>query len=145
MVKHPYCGAKVMINNDNEHIYRTIDEAGIKQAETERVVRMRELELEENEKNSGNKTKYIAYGIAIVFAVVVIVLLGLGSVTAGSMSIVVGGFIAYFAYFNFFENNKKTKKYVRPDEVAVTEGMVYCTGKILTVLNSCSRGRDLQM
>ena len=30
-----YCGSKVILNNDNEHVYRTIDEAGIKQAETD--------------------------------------------------------------------------------------------------------------
>ena len=42
-----YCGAKVIITNENEHIYRHIDEAGIKQAETNRMVRMRELDLAE--------------------------------------------------------------------------------------------------
>lgn len=35
-----YCGTKVKINNDNEYIYRTIDEAGIKQAETDRIVKL---------------------------------------------------------------------------------------------------------
>lgn len=48
-----YCSAKVIITNENEHIYRHIDEAGIKQAETNRMVRMRELDLAE--KNNSNK------------------------------------------------------------------------------------------
>ena len=48
-----YCGAKVIITNENEHIYRHIDEAGIKQAETNRMVRMRELDLAE--KNTSDK------------------------------------------------------------------------------------------
>ena len=48
-----YCGAKVIITNENEHIYRHIDEAGIKQAETNRMVRMRELDLAE--KSNSNK------------------------------------------------------------------------------------------
>ena len=42
-----YCGAKVLIENENEHIYRHIDEAEIKHEETERMVRMRELDMEE--------------------------------------------------------------------------------------------------
>lgn len=42
-----YCGAKVLVHNDNEHIYRNIDEARIKEAENERILRLRELELEE--------------------------------------------------------------------------------------------------
>ncbi len=43
-----YCGTKIIVTNENEHIYRHIDEAGMKQAETDRMVRMRELELAEN-------------------------------------------------------------------------------------------------
>ena len=36
-----YCGSKVLINNENEHIYRHIDEAEIKKAETEQMVQMK--------------------------------------------------------------------------------------------------------
>ena len=53
-----YCGTKVIISNENEHIYRTIDEAGIKQAETDRIVKLRQLDMEEKafffKKNLGN-------------------------------------------------------------------------------------------
>lgn len=42
-----YCGAQILINNENEHIYHTIDEAKIKEAETERLIRLKELEIEE--------------------------------------------------------------------------------------------------
>ena len=44
-----YCGTKMLLNNENEHIYRHIDEAGVKQAETDRMVKMRQLEIEEKE------------------------------------------------------------------------------------------------
>ena len=30
----PYCDTKIMLHNENEHIYRNIDEAGMMQAET---------------------------------------------------------------------------------------------------------------
>lgn len=42
-----YCGTKVIMSNDNEHIYRHIDEASIKKAEAEKEIRMRELDLVE--------------------------------------------------------------------------------------------------
>lgn len=44
-----YCGAKILLHNENEHIYRSIDEAGIKQAENDRLYMMKELEMEERE------------------------------------------------------------------------------------------------
>ena len=44
-----YCGAKILINNDNVHVYRTVDEASIMKAETDRIVRLRELELKEKD------------------------------------------------------------------------------------------------
>lgn len=36
-----YCGTKVMVTNENEYIYRHIDEADVKKAETDRIIRMR--------------------------------------------------------------------------------------------------------
>ncbi len=42
-----YCGARILLRNDNEYTYRHINEAEIKQAETDRMVRLKELELAE--------------------------------------------------------------------------------------------------
>ena len=41
-----YCGAKILMNNENEHIIRNIDEARMKEAETDRMIKLRQLELE---------------------------------------------------------------------------------------------------
>ena len=38
-----------MVQNDNEYIFRNIDEAGIKQAETDRIVRLKQMEIAEKE------------------------------------------------------------------------------------------------
>ena len=59
-----YCGTKVMIDNDNEYIYRHIDEAGIKQAEADKLIRLKELELEEKENEKSRKGRYLAFAIA---------------------------------------------------------------------------------
>lgn len=51
-----YCGTKVLINNENEFIYRTIDEAAIKQAEVEKM----KLEIEEKKRAEAIAQKKIA-------------------------------------------------------------------------------------
>ena len=50
-----YCGASVIIHNENEQVFRTIDEAGIKHAETEKLIKLKELEMEE--KRFGQQTQ----------------------------------------------------------------------------------------
>jgi len=41
-----YCGTRVIMSNDNEHIYRHIDEAAIKKAEAEKEIKKSEAEKE---------------------------------------------------------------------------------------------------
>lgn len=43
-----YCGAKILINNENEYIYRYIDEADVKRADTDKLVKMKMLEAGKN-------------------------------------------------------------------------------------------------
>ncbi len=92
-----YCGSKVMIHNENEHIYRNIDEAGIKQAETDRMVRMKELEMEEKMSSKGQISTYVAYGIALVFVIIGFMNFSSSSMT-GLWGIMIGAYIAMFAY-----------------------------------------------
>lgn len=69
-----YCGTKVIITNENEHIFRHIDEAGIKQAETNRMVRMRELDLEEQLAAQGNGLKKVLTIIWMALSLIVLVI-----------------------------------------------------------------------
>ncbi len=119
-----YCGTKVIINNENEHIYRNIDEARIKEAETERLIRMRELELEEKENEKGSKTFKVAYGIALVFVVVGMILFIADNMTAGMFSIIIGAYIAMFTYFKTDDKKKKVRRALAPDEVQITDAML---------------------
>lgn len=124
-----YCGSKIMMNNDNEHIYRNIDEARIKEAETERMIRLRELELEEKESSRGRKSTLVAYGIALVF-VLIGALICIAKPLAGMWGIIIGAYIALFTYIKSDEKKKqKKKKYVGSNEVAITEAMECCTEK----------------
>ena len=67
-----YCGAKVIVNNENEYIIREIDEARIKEAETEHSIRLRELELEEaRQKQHDSLRKTLTYlWIGAIFAII---------------------------------------------------------------------------
>ncbi|MGN0689801.1 MAG: hypothetical protein ACI4KH_05245 [Oscillospiraceae bacterium] len=69
-----YCGSQIMITNENEHIYRQIDEAEIKRAETERIVRLRELDLEERRENQKNSLKNILTIIWIVLSLILLII-----------------------------------------------------------------------
>jgi len=50
-----YCGAKLILDNENKYIYRHIDEADIKRAETEQIVKLKELEIEEKRHEENKK------------------------------------------------------------------------------------------
>ena len=43
-----FCGSKLIIDNDNEHIYKNINVADVKRAETEQLVKLKELKMRVN-------------------------------------------------------------------------------------------------
>lgn len=69
-----YCGTRLVLDNENEYIYRHIDEADIKRAETERLVKLKELEIDEikHEENKKEFKKKALKGILITFACVLV-------------------------------------------------------------------------
>ncbi len=123
-----YCGSKVMVHNDNEHIYRNIDEAKIKEAETERILRLKELELEEKENIRDRKSAIVAYSIALAFVLVGAILCFFESL-AGMFGILIGGYIAMFTFIKNDEKKKKKRRYVGPGDSAITAQMLDCVGK----------------
>ena len=64
-----YCGAEIMLENENEKVYRKIDDARLKEAEVREKVRLKELELEEykikSEEVQKKKRIKIAIGLLI--------------------------------------------------------------------------------
>ena len=134
-----YCGTKILMNNENEHIYRNIDEARIKEAETERMVRLRELELEEKENARGRKGILAAYGIALVF-VLVGALICIFNGTAGAFGIMIGAYIGLFTYIKSDEKKKKKRKYVGTNEVQISESMCDCEDKNFNSISLLFKG-----
>lgn len=68
-----YCGAKVMMTNDSEKIIRQIDEARIKEAETERMVKMKKLEMSEN-------TTWVKKPVLILWMILIVFLFAMSGI-----------------------------------------------------------------
>ena len=131
-----YCGAKVIIANDNEHILRTIDEARIKQAETERIIRLKELEIQE-------KTNFPKKILVAVWLMACIVLLITGIVGFATENEGLGG-VSLLILFNvagwgalglFSGDSNKKIKHVRPraqeEQKAVTKKIQQFAGTVV--------------
>lgn len=117
-----YCGTKVMIQNDNEYVYRHIDEASIRRSEVEAMLRMRELELKEKENERKHKGRRIAYIVAAAFTVVGLIAMTFGGYV-GLYAIFAGLLIAEFTFIGKETGVEKKQNVVTADEVQVTEKM----------------------
>ena len=68
-----YCGTKIIITNENEHIYRHIDEADIRKAETDRMVRMRRLNMEEQGSSLKKTMTIIWMAVSLIIILICII------------------------------------------------------------------------
>ncbi|MCF2655995.1 hypothetical protein [Lacrimispora saccharolytica] len=119
-----YCGTKILMNNENEHIYRSIDEARIKEAETERMILMRQMDMEE--KSSISKKYLIALWIIGTAVLIIMGVIGFSIDNAGlGMCMMLGMCLGMWGGIGLFGNNdkKKKKRYVGPDSASISESM----------------------
>jgi hypothetical protein len=70
-----FCGSKLIIDNDNEYIYKNIDVADVKRAETEQLVKLKQLEMKEKENEHKKEVLKIKIISSIALAIVGIVML----------------------------------------------------------------------
>lgn len=75
-----YCGSKFAITNENEFVYRHVDEARVRQAEIERMIRLKELEMEEKKRQIGNYKIIAVAGVILLL----VLILGLGHLIGDS-------------------------------------------------------------
>lgn len=123
-----FCGRKILLHNENEHIYRNIDEARIREAENERILRLKELELEEREKRRERKATIVAYGVALAF-VAIGALICIFEPLGGMCGIIIGAYIAIFAYCKNDSAKGNKRRQTRYDDVAITAPMIGCKRK----------------
>lgn len=89
-----YCGAKVLISNENEYVFRQVDEADIKKAETERLIRLKELELQEQREIHGRNLRRVLTVIWLIISVILLIIII--AKMAGSSSGFTSGFLMLF-------------------------------------------------
>ena len=73
-----YCGSKIIMTNENEYIYRKVDEAEIKQAETDRIIQMKKMEIIEKKREEAARTKRIKVKWTIVLGILAVIFIGVG-------------------------------------------------------------------
>lgn len=109
--------------DDHRSTHRIVDEARIHESETDRIVRLRELEIEEKEKERSRKGRMVAFIIAVVFIVIGAIIEAVDSYNLLGIFIILGG--AYIAMFTF--NNADSQKKKREEQRAMHEGMIKLT------------------
>lgn len=132
-----HCGSKVMMHNSNEYTYRQIDVAALKKAEMEQMIRLRELEIEEREKNRRRIGYSIAFGIALAF-VLIGALMCLFGAYAGGAGVAIGIWIALFAVMSVTTNGVKQQErnYERNGMIKVADSLFDYEGKDYRIIES---------
>lgn len=121
-----YCGTPIIMTDENEYTYRHIDEAEVKRAETEQLVHLKELEMEEKEDERKRKGIVIAYSIAGGLAIIGAISVALFESALGGGAILVAAYIAMITNISQDNKKKKTRRVVSPNEVQITEAMESC-------------------
>ncbi len=126
-----YCGTKVLIKNENEYIYRTIDEAGIQQAETDRIVKLRQLDMEE--RSNFSRKKLIVAWIAATAILIFIGIIGYSINNAGMMMCMLFAMcVGTWGGTELFvgKNKKKKASFIAgSNEVIISVAMTDCCEK----------------
>ena len=141
-----YCGANVIVTNDNEYINREVNEADIIRAETERMVKLHELE-QEKKVSPGEIIKTPTGTIWLIVSVVLIVITFdimskqdeemMYSIILLDMIIIIwGGIYVFFILPSITEdklNNKRKEETIRIKKemgaIKLPSGIMPFTGK----------------
>ena len=121
-----YCGARVLVNNDNEYIFKHIDEAEIRRAETDRIIKLKKLEIAEQKSAREQKNKRTILLITLISAVIGIITLLVGMVTKHEYSgvlLIIGllilcgallfGILSLGRYKHISQNEEKKRRVIQ--------------------------------
>ena len=95
-----YCGTKVIITDDNEHVYRYVDDAQIKMAETKRIIQLKRIEAAERRRMAEEKNKKIKIVISIILGGIALASMLFGGdngLLVGMMALVILGYMWLFS------------------------------------------------
>lgn len=122
-----YCGNKILINDENKHTIHYIDDAEIKRAETERMIQLKELEIEE--KKRANKKVLVIIWLVLTFVLGLLGIIGMSIDEDGlimclmlAMAVGIWGALGLFA-FPAANKKNKSSRVVNDNEVRITSQM----------------------
>lgn len=79
----PYCRTEFILYNENERVYRKIDEAKVKQTEVDKLIRLKEMEIEEKKRVEAEKAKALKLKVFLILLGIGIVLVLFGTLLIG--------------------------------------------------------------
>lgn len=120
-----YCGTKIMLD-DFRTTHRIVDEARIQEAENERIIRMREMDIAEKEEAHYRKGRNIAFfvagGVAVIGAIC-----ALFAPTFSMLAFGIAGWIALFTVINGDAHKNKVE-----ERRKASSGMIKLTNNVTT-------------
>ena len=124
-----YCGAKIILNNENEYVYRHIDEAGVKHAETERMVRLKQIEYASQKYEDNKRVRSLKIKVSLILLAAGLLMMvagyGLGNLSGnGDSAFYMLSMIGFFplmgsAYIWLFSKDKEDDDIDFSDKVKV--------------------------
>ena len=120
-----YCGAKILVNDENTYTYRHVDEAEVRRVENEKDIKMKELELEEVTMNA-QQARFDKYTKVWLTLTIVLLALGLFGSVVGSYSFArcwtIGLIVGIWGFVLLKKMSKEEKS--RRIGVEITDGLV---------------------
>lgn len=99
-----YCGTKIIVDDGSTmHTYRKVDEARIKEAEVEEIIRLKELEIKERTQLSKERRKMFKIKITLILGIIGVIMMAIGFVggelSGNPDSSIYGlGFVGFFCF-----------------------------------------------
>lgn len=97
-----YCGAKIAITNENEFVYRNVDEADVKRAETDRTIKLHKMKFHEKM----TKTKLVIGLISGILGILFFIIGVISDESDSDLSFTIIGMFLLFASLMSFIGSK---------------------------------------
>lgn len=75
-----YCGAAIVLQDENQYTYRQVDAARIKEAELNQAIRLKELEMEERRREDQKRSDASRAKLSIALAAIGVLMMIIGFV-----------------------------------------------------------------